>query len=219
MIISLILLNALLATAVIPREKAPAFRTQSVIDGKFRSVSLDDYAGMWRVLLFYPADFTFVCPTELISFNEKVPAFLQLNTQVIGISTDTHHVHLAWIKTARSDGGLGKIDFPLAADASKDISKSYGVLVTNTEDPMNGLALRGLFIVDPRGLVRHTQINDDQAGRSVDEIIRLIKAFQFADEHGEVCPASWQPGSATIKPDQERKSEYFRTVFKADPEL
>jgi len=129
------------------------------------------------VMVFYPFDFTYVCPTELISFSEHVKAFKEINTEVIGVSTDSHFTHLAWLKTPRAEGGLGKIDYPLLADISKDMSRDYGVLVENEDDPMYGAALRGLFIIDPSGKVRSVQVNDDAVGRSVDEAIRTIKGF------------------------------------------
>ena len=185
-----------------PRTQAPDFsNVQSVIDGEFKPVSLSDYKGKYLVMVFYPFDFTYVCPTELISFSENVKAFKEINTEVIGVSTDSHFTHLAWLKTPRAEGGLGKIDYPLLADISKEMSKDYGVLVTDESDPMFGAALRGLFIIDTTGKVRSVQVNDDAVGRSVDEAIRTIKGFQWADKHGEVCPANWQPGDKTIKPD------------------
>lgn len=185
----------------------------AVKDGEFTNVSLSDYAGKYLVVVFYPFDFTYVCPTELISFSDNLPKFRELGAEVIGVSTDSHFTHLAWIKTARENGGLGKIDYPLLADISKDMSRDYGVLVEDPEDGMNGAALRGLFIIDGTGKVRSVQINDDAVGRSVDEAIRLIQGFQFADKHGEVCPANWQPGDATIKPDQVKKMDFFKDAY------
>jgi peroxiredoxin 3 len=161
-----------------PRWKAPKFENvQAVVDGEFKQVSLKDFAGKYVVLLFYPFDFTYVCPTEIIAFSEAVEKFAALNTQVLGISTDSHFTHLAWINTPRANGGLGKINFPLLADISKDLSRDYGVLVGCKKDPMYGAALRGLFIIDGKGKIRTVQINDEQVGRSVDETLRLVKAF------------------------------------------
>jgi len=200
---------------VTPRNTAPAFKAQAVIDEKFAKVSLEQYtkAGKWVVLLFYPYDFTFVCPTEILSFSAATSAFAEIDTQVLAISTDSVHTHLAWQRTKREDGGLGPVDIPLVADTSKQISRSYGVLVEDQDDPMFGAALRGLFIIDPTGKVRSLTINDDQAGRNVDEVLRLIKAFQYAATHeGEVCPASWQPGSQTIKANPEGIKEYFKAA-------
>jgi len=196
-----------------PRSVAPPFTATAVINEKFEKISLADYSGKWVVLLFYPYDFTFVCPTEIISFSETKSAFEAINTQVLAISTDSHHTHLAWIRTARQDGGLGSINIPLVADTSKQISRNYGVLVEDELDPMFGAALRGLFFIDPKGKIRSLQINDDHVGRSVEETIRLIKAFQFAEQHdGEVCPANWKPGDPTIIADPDKSKQYFRRV-------
>jgi peroxiredoxin (alkyl hydroperoxide reductase subunit C) len=180
-------------------------------DRSFAKLSVADYlrAGKWVVLLFYPFDFTFVCPTEIIAFSEAHRNFSEITAQVLAISTDSHHTHLAWVRTPRKDGGLGVMNIPLVADTSKTISKAYGVLVEDENDAMYGAALRGLFLIDPKGTIRSVQINDDHVGRNVEETIRLIKAFQFADEHGEVCPANWHPGDATIKPDPVGSKEFF----------
>lgn len=139
-------------------------------------------------------------PSELLTYSEHTSAFKEIGASVVGISTDSHHTHLAWVKTPRAQGGLEKMNFPLVADISKEISRSYGVLVEEEEDGMFGAALRGSFIIDPKGIIRSIQINDDHVGRNVDETLRLIKAFQYADKHGEVCPANWQPGGKTMAP-------------------
>ena len=200
-----------------PRTQAPNFENiNAVVNGEFKPVSLSDYKGKYVVLVFYPFDFTYVCPTELISFSENLEKFKEIKTEVLGVSTDSHFTHLAWLKTPRAEGGLGKIEYPLLADISKDMSRDYGVLVTDETDPMYGAALRGMFIIDPTGKIRSVQINDDAVGRSVDEALRIIKAFQFADEHGEVCPANWQPGDKTIKPDQTDKKIFFKQAYKDD---
>lgn len=196
-----------------PRHKAPGFKAKSVINDGFQEVSLKEItdAGKWAVLLFYPFDYTFVCPTEIISYSSHDAAFKEINTQVLAISTDSHHTHLAWTRTAREDGGVGKLEIPLVADVSKKISASYGVLVDDEDDDMFGAALRGLFIIDPSGTIRQMQINDDAVGRSVDETLRLIRAFQYADSHvGEACPASWTPGADTIKANPDGSKEYFK---------
>jgi peroxiredoxin (alkyl hydroperoxide reductase subunit C) len=202
---------------VTPRTKAPAFSAMAVLpDQKFAKVALSDYTlrGKWVVLLFYPFDFTFVCPTEIISFSEQAASFAQVNAQTLAISTDSHHTHLAWVRTPRKDGGLGETHIPLVADTSKTISKAYGVLVEDEHDDMYGAALRGLFLIDPKGTIRAVSIHDDHVGRNVEETLRLIQAFQYADEHGEVCPANWHPGEKTIKPDPVSSKEYFRAVNK-----
>ncbi|KAG9416583.1 peroxiredoxin [Aphanomyces cochlioides] len=198
-----------------PRKPAPDFtNVNAVVDEKFTKISLNDYKGKWLVIFFYPFDFTFVCPTEIISFSDSIEQFRAINAEVIAVSTDSHHTHLAWIKTSRDKGGLGNMDIPILADISKQISANYGVLVNDPSDDMFGAALRGLFIIDPQGIVRSIQINDDQVGRSVDETLRILKAFQYAMSHpGEVCPANWKPGSKTIKADQEAKYDFFDAAY------
>ena len=166
--------------------------------------------------MFYPFDFTYVCPTELIAFSDAVGKFNKLGARVIGVSTDSHHTHLAWTKTGRHAGGVGNLEIPLLADINKDLSRDYGVLVEDSTDELYGAALRGIFIIDTEQKIRSVQVNDAAVGRSVDEALRLIKAFQFADEHGEVCPANWQPGDKTIKPDQKEKNIFFKEAYKKD---
>ncbi|XP_017891607.1 peroxiredoxin [Ceratina calcarata] len=187
---------------------APEFSGTAVVNGDFKDIKLSDYRGKYVVLFFYPLDFTFVCPTELIAFSEKVDDFKALNTQVIGVSTDSHFSHLAWINTPRKQGGLGgDLGYPLLSDFNKEISTKYNVLI-----PDAGIALRGLFIIDKEGVLRQLSINDLPVGRSVDESLRLIKAFQFVEKYGEVCPANWQPDSKTIKPNPKDSKEYFESV-------
>ncbi|KAG6919678.1 hypothetical protein DXG01_002621 [Tephrocybe rancida] len=187
---------------------APAFTAPTVTDGLFTDVSLSNYLGQWVVLLFYPMDFTFVCPTEILAFNDALPTFKALNTTVLGVSTDSQFSHFAWASQPRKEGGLGpNLKLPLVADRNMKISRDYGVLL---ED--EGIALRGLFLIDPKGILRQITVNDLPVGRSVDETIRLVKAFQFTDEHGEVCPANWNEGSKTMKPDPKGSLEYFEAV-------
>lgn len=190
------------AASLRPRQLAPDFTANAVDDAKFTKFTLSDVAaaGQWTVLLFYPFDWTFVCPTELIAFSERVPEFAAANARIVGVSTDSHHTHMSWIKASRDIGGLGGINFPLVADISKRISREYGVLVEEEDDGMHGAALRGLFLIDPTGKIRSITINDDAVGRSVDETLRLVLAFQHADEHGEVCPANWKKGDVAFKP-------------------
>lgn len=168
------------------------------------------------MLVFYPYDYTYVCPTELVAFSEAFKQFEAVNAKVVGISTDSHFTHLAWTKTSRKEGGVGKLEIPLLADISKDISRNYGVLVEDKTDALYGASLRGLFIIDPKGVVRSVLVNDANVGRSVDETLRTIQAFQYSDMHGEVCPANWTPGQATIIPDQDKKMEYFQNANKAE---
>ncbi|KAK2712013.1 peroxiredoxin-like [Artemia franciscana] len=189
------------------QDKAPHFEGMAVVDGSFKKISLEDYKGKYLVLFFYPLDFTFVCPTEIIAFSDHIEDFKAINAEVVGASTDSHFSHLAWINTPRKEGGLGGIKYPLLSDFNKQIAKDYGVLIENA-----GLALRGLFIIDPNGVVKQITINDLPVGRSVEETLRLVKAFQFVEKHGEVCPAKWKPGEPSIKPDPIKSKEYFEKV-------
>eukprot|EP01004_Peranema_trichophorum_P008918 NODE_7667_length_753_cov_71.480952_g7053_i0.p1 GENE.NODE_7667_length_753_cov_71.480952_g7053_i0~~NODE_7667_length_753_cov_71.480952_g7053_i0.p1 ORF type:complete len:195 (-),score=39.43 NODE_7667_length_753_cov_71.480952_g7053_i0:112-696(-) len=184
--------------------KAPFFKAEAVVNGEIKTVSLDDFKGKYLVLFFYPLDFTFVCPTEIIAFSEAAAQFAELETNVVGVSVDSHFSHLAWINTDRKKGGLGEMKIPLVADLTKSISRDYGVLIEEA-----GIALRGLFIIDPNQVVRQITINDLPVGRSVEETLRLIKAFQFTDKYGEVCPAGWHPGKPTIKPNPKDSQEFF----------
>ncbi|XP_020350559.1 thioredoxin-dependent peroxide reductase, mitochondrial isoform X1 [Oncorhynchus tshawytscha] len=188
-------------------QHAPHFKATAVHNGEFKEMSLDDFKGKYLVLFFYPLDFTFVCPTEIISFSDKASEFHDINCEVVGVSVDSHFTHLAWINTPRKAGGLGNIHIPLLADLNKQVSRDYGILL---EGP--GIALRGLFIIDPSGVVKHMSVNDLPVGRCVDETLRLVRAFQFVETHGEVCPASWTPDSPTIKPTPEGSKEYFEKV-------
>lgn len=147
---------------------------------------------------------TFVCPTEIIAFSDRSQEFKDIKVQVIAASTDSHFSHLAWVNTPRKQGGLGEMTIPLLADKSMKIARDYGVL-----DEATGIAFRGLFIIDPKGILRQITINDLPVGRSVDETLRLVQAFQFTDEHGEVCPAGWKPGQKTMKPDPSGSKAYF----------
>mmetsp|Transcript_245 Transcript_245/g.285 ORF Transcript_245/g.285 Transcript_245/m.285 type:complete len:235 (-) Transcript_245:174-878(-) len=200
-------------TGTKPRQFAPSFKGLAVVGNEFKEISKTDYAGKYLVLVFYPYDFTFVCPTELISYSDAYEEFAALDAHVVGISVDSHHTHMAWTKTPRDKGGVGKLNFPLLSDMHRTISKEYGVLVEDTLDELYGAALRGLFIIDGNGKIRSVQINDAPVGRNVSETLRLIRAFKYTDEHGEVCPANWTPGSQTIVPDHEKKGDYFSKAF------
>lgn len=182
---------------------APAFTATAVVNGEFKKINLSDYKGKWVYLFFYPLDFTFVCPTEIIAISDAAPKFEKLGTQILGCSIDSKFVHLRWIETARKDGGLGGINFPLIADVNKEVARSFGVL--NDE----GVSLRGSFIIDPKGVVRQATINDLPVGRSVSEALRLIEAFQFTDANGEVCPADWTKGADTMKDTVKESKSYF----------
>lgn len=186
---------------------APNFEGKAVVNGQFKNISLKDYDGKYLVLFFYPLDFTFVCPTEVIAFNDRAEEFKQLNAELVAVSVDSHFSHLAWVNTPRKNGGLGQeTKIPILSDFMRKIATDYGCL-TSTED----IALRALYIIDTKGIVRQITINDLPVGRSVDETLRLIKAFQFADQHGEVCPANWQPKSKSINPS--KASEYFESEY------
>jgi len=187
---------------------APDFSATAVDDYEFRTVKLSDYRGQYVVLFFYPLDFTFVCPTEIIAFSDRYAEFKALNTVVLGVSVDSEFSHLAWIQTDRKSGGLGELAYPLVSDLKKEISAAYGVL-----DPDAGVALRGLFIIDPQGVVQHATINNLSFGRSVDETLRVLQAIQYVQSHpDEVCPANWKPGELTMKPTPTESKEYFAKV-------
>jgi len=194
--------------AVLVTQPAPDFSAQAVMpDGSFQQVSLSDYKDQYVVLFFYPLDFTFVCPTEIIAFSDKAAEFEKLGVQLLGVSVDSHFTHLAWRNLPRTDGGLGQIDYPLVADLNKEISKSYDVLLAG------GIALRGLFLIDKAGIVKHQVVNDLPLGRSVDEVLRIVKALQFVETHGEVCPANWQEGARTIKPTVKDSKQFFSAEY------
>uniref|UniRef100_A0A8D2K1W3 Thioredoxin-dependent peroxide reductase, mitochondrial n=1 Tax=Theropithecus gelada TaxID=9565 RepID=A0A8D2K1W3_THEGE len=176
---------------------APYFNGTAVVNGEFKDLSLDDFKGKYLVLFFYPLDFTFVCPTEIVAFSDKANEFHDVNCEVVAVS----------INTPRKNGGLGHMNIALLSDLTKQISRDYGVLL---EGP--GLALRRLFIIDPNGVIKHLSVNDLPVGRSVEETLRLVKAFQYVETHGEVCPADWTPDSPTIKPNPAASKEYFQKV-------
>ena len=189
------------------QKPAPFFSGTAVVGGTFKELSIKDYEGKYLVLFFYPLDFTFVCPTEIVAFSDRAYDFRNIGCELVGVSTDSHFSHLAWINTPRKQGGLGDMDIPLLADKSMKISRDYGVLDEDT-----GIPFRGLFIIDKKQNLRQITMNDLPVGRSVDEILRLVQAFQFTDEHGEVCPANWRPGNKTMVADPHRAKEYFATA-------
>ncbi len=194
--------------SVLVTQPAPDFKAQAVLpDGSFSEVSLSDYKGKYVLLFFYPLDFTFVCPTEIIAFSEKIAEFEKLGVQVLGASIDSHFSHLAWRNTPRAQGGLGDIKYPLIADLNKEIGKAYDVLLPG------GICLRGLFLIDKEGVVRHQVVNDLPLGRSVDEALRMVMALQFVEENGEVCPANWQEGARTIKPTPSDSQDFFNAEY------
>ena len=191
---------------------APDFTAEAVIGSEFKNLKLSDYRGKWVVLFFYPLDFTFVCPTEIVEYDAKLDEFKKIGAEVIGVSIDSKFSHLAWKQKARKEGGIGDIKYPLVADITKQISRDFGVLIDSGDDA--GVALRGTFIIDPKGIIRQATVNDLPVGRNIDEAIRLVKAFQFNEKHGEVCPANWTEGGKTMTPDVNKSKEYFSAVNK-----
>ena len=183
---------------------APDFKAQAVMpDNSFADLRLSDYRGRYVILFFYPLDFTFVCPSEIIAFNKALPRFQQKGAEIIGVSVDSHFTHWAWKNTEPKQGGIGQIDYPLVADLSKSIARDYGVLVNDT------VALRGLFLIDKEGVIRHAVINDLPLGRNVDEALRMLDALQFTEKYGDVCPANWHAGDEAMKPTSDGVAEYL----------
>nr|QVY58361.1 thiol-specific antioxidant protein [Kappaphycus striatus] len=188
-------------------QHAPDFHAIAVYDQEFRKIRLSDYIGQYVILLFYPLDFTFVCPTELTAFSDAFHQFKNLNTEILAISVDSEYSHLAWLQTEREIGGVGNLNYSLVSDLTKQISLSYNVL---TEE---GKALRGLFIIDPQGIIQHSLVNNLDFGRSVNETLRTLQAIQYVQLHpDEVCPANWTPGNATIVSSPQRSKEYFSSI-------
>lgn len=186
-------------------KNAPGFKTKAVVNGKITAdFSLNNYLGQYVVFFFYPLDFTFVCPTELHAFQQELDAFEKRGAQVIGCSVDSVNSHFAWINTPKNKGGIEGVTYPLVSDLTKSISRDYHVL---KED--EGIAYRGLFIIDKEGVVRHQLVNDLPLGRSVDEALRILDALIYYEQNGEVCPANWKTGAKTMKPTQEGLESYF----------
>jgi peroxiredoxin (alkyl hydroperoxide reductase subunit C) len=190
--------------SVLVNQLAPDFEATAVVDGQFQPVKLSDYRGKYVVLFFYPLDFTFVCPTELHAFGEKLDEFKSRNCELIGVSVDSHFSHFAWLNTPKKSGGIEGVAYPLVSDLNKTISRDYDVLLEDA-----GIALRGLFLIDRDGVVQHQVVNNLPLGRNVDEVIRILDALQFTEEHGEVCPANWTKGDKSMKPDQDGLEEFF----------
>ena len=186
--------------------KAPDFKAQALFEGEFKDISLADYSGKWKILFFYPLDFTFVCPTEINAFNDAAPQFRERGCEVIACSVDSVFSHLAWTERSRDEGGLGDTQIPILSDINKTIANSYEVL---TEE---GVALRGLFLIDDNDVIQHATVNNLSVGRNVDEALRLLKGYQFTAEKGEVCPANWNEGDDTMKPDPKGSQEYFNKI-------
>jgi len=195
--------------AVLVTKPAPDFTAEAVLkDGSFAKLSLSQFKGKYVLLFFYPLDFTFVCPTEIIAFSERVKEFSDLGVEVIGVSVDSHFSHLAWRNVSREQGGIGQIQYSLVADLDKQIARNYDVLLNDA------VALRGLFLIDKNGIVRHQVVNDLPLGRSVDEALRMVQALQYFEKNGEVCPADWKQGKRTIKPGVNESKEFFGAEYK-----
>lgn len=206
--------------SVLVGKKAPLFKADAVLNGNniTENYSLDQYLGKKYVLFFfYPADFTFVCPTEILAFQERIKEFEERNVQVVGCSVDSAFSHWKWLQTELKDGGIKSVKYPLVADLSKTISENYDVLAGHYDYSENGESLfhgipqsyRGLFLIDKEGVVRHQIVNDMPLGRSVDEALRIVDALQYFEENGEVCPANWKKGDKALKPTQEGISDYL----------
>lgn len=194
--------------AVLVGKPAPDFKVKAVVAGEIvNNFSLSSFKGQNVVLFFYPLDFTFVCPTELHAFQEKLGEFAARNTVVIGCSVDSCYSHQAWLNTPKNKGGIQGVAYPLVADLNKTIAKDYDVLCVQ-----EGIAYRGLFLIDKNGVVRHQVVNDLPLGRSVDEALRMVDALSYFEKHGEVCPANWQVGKPSFKPTQESLEKYFVQV-------
>jgi peroxiredoxin (alkyl hydroperoxide reductase subunit C) len=186
-------------------KQAPDFTAVAVMgDNSFNeNFKLSDYRGKYVILFFYPLDFTFVCPTEILAFDRALEKFREKNCEIIGVSIDSQYTHWAWKNTPVSDGGIGPIRYPLVADLDKKISRQYGVLL------QEGIALRGTFLIDREGVIRHATINDLPLGRNIDEALRMVDSLQFHEKHGEVCPANWQEGQEAMSPTAEGVAGYL----------
>jgi len=205
--------------SVLVGKKAPNFNAQAVVNGQIvENFSLDQYLGnRYVVLFFYPKDFTFVCPTEILAFQEAIPEFEARETAVIGVSTDTEFSHWAWVNTPRKQGGIEGVKYPLVADTNKTISSAYDVLAGEYDIDVEGnlvasgelIAYRGLFLIDKQGLVRHQLVNDLPLGRSIKEAIRMVDALQHFEQNGEVCPMNWEKGGEAMTPSHEGVASFL----------
>ena len=185
-------------------KEAPDFTAQAVMpDNTFAELKLSSFRGKYVVLFFYPLDFTFVCPSEIIAFDAALDKFREKNAEIIGVSVDSHFTHLAWKNTPRDKGGVGNVRYPMVSDITREIARSFGVLLNES------VALRGLFLIDKERIVRHALINDLPLGRNVDEALRMLEALQYHEKHGEVCPANWREGEEAMKPTADGVAGYL----------
>ncbi len=193
---------------VLVNKESPDFCAKAVVNNQIvDSFKLSSCRGKYVVLFFYPLDFTFVCPTELHAFQEKLSEFKKRNTEVVAVSTDSWFSHLAWLRTPRKEGGIAGVTYPIVSDFNKTIARDYDVLVEEI-----GVALRGLFLIDKNGIVQHQVVNNLPLGRSVDEVLRMVDALQFTEKHGEVCPANWKEGQKAMKATEAGLKEYFASA-------
>lgn len=192
--------------SVLVGRQAPDFTAAAVMgDGSIKEdFKLSDYKGQYVVLFFYPLDFTFVCPSEIIAHDHRAEAFAERGVQLVGVSIDSQFTHFAWRNTDTNNGGIGPVKFPLVADTKQEIMKSFGI-----DHPDAGVAMRASFLIDKDGVVQHQVVNNLPLGREVDEMLRLVDALQFTEEHGEVCPAGWRKGDSGMKPTTEGVAEYL----------
>ncbi len=190
--------------SVLVTQKAPEFKALAVMpDNTFADISLSDYEGKYVVLFFYPLDFTFVCPSEIIAFDHRLQEFKDRNVEVIGVSIDSHFSHLAWKNTPINNGGIGNVQYPLIADIDKSLTNAFDVITGP------GIALRASFLIDKDSIVQHQVVNNLPLGRNIDEMLRMVDALQFTEEHGEVCPAGWSKGKAGMTGTTEGVAEYL----------
>jgi peroxiredoxin (alkyl hydroperoxide reductase subunit C) len=185
-------------------DPAPDFTADAYVNGEFKQITLSQFKGKKVVLFFYPLDFTFVCPTEILAFVDSIDEFKKRNTEVIGVSVDSKFTHMAWANTPREEGGIKGVNYALVSDLNKNIAREYGVLLGDS------VALRGLFIINKDGILKHSTINHLDLGRSIDEVLRLLDAVDYTEEHGEVCPANWKKGAKAMKPTAEGLKEYSK---------
>ena len=183
---------------------APDFSAEAYVNGEFKKISLADFRGKKVVLFFYPLDFTFVCPTEILAFVDRLEDFRKRQTEVIGASVDSKFTHAAWARVDRKDGGIKGVNYPLLSDIHKKTAADYGVLI-----PEAGVALRGLFVINKDGILKHATINHLDLGRNIDEVLRVLDAIEYSEQHGEVCPANWKQGDRAMKPTAESLKEYM----------
>ena len=185
-------------------KKAPYFEGDAAVGGEFKKISLNDFKGKHLCLFFYPLDFTFVCPTELHAFSDKLEEFTKRNCELVACSIDSKFSHAAWLKTPRNQGGIEGVRYPIISDINKTIARSYGTLFEDA-----GVAFRGLFLINKDGIVQHVTLNNLPLGRNVDEVLRVVDAMQHNEQHGEVCPANWKKGEKAMKADNDGLKNWF----------